>query len=70
MMGSSVLGLREKFLMAYANLPLPARKEIVVVIEDGGVKKPITWNVAYLEASQDTSLGNIILEKLNNLGLI
>lgn len=56
--------------MAYANLPLPARKEIIVVIEDSGVKKPITWNVAYLEVSQNTSLGNSILEKLNNLGLI
>lgn len=70
MMDSNALGLREKFLMAYANLPLPARKEIVVVIEDGGAKKPITWNVAYLEVSQNTPLGNSILGKLNNLELI
>lgn len=70
MMGSSTLGLRERFLMAYANLPLSARKEIVVVIEDGGIKKPITWDVVYLEVSQNTLFGGRVLEKLNSLGLI
>lgn len=57
---------REKFLKAFANLPLGARKEIILVLEEG----PITWEVAYLEVKNNTAKGKIILEKLNALKLI
>ena len=58
--------LREKFLRAYANIPLNARKEIILVLEEG----PITWEVAYFEVKNQTEKGGKILEKLNELNLI
>jgi hypothetical protein len=63
-------GLREKFLSNYANLPLAVRKEIVLVLEENGVKQPITWEVAYLEISNRSATGEKILEKLEELKLI
>jgi len=57
---------REKFLRAYTNLPLEARKETILVLEEG----PITWNVAFLEVKNDTKKSEIILQKLENLELI
>lgn len=58
--------LREKFLRAYSNIPLNARKEIILVLEEG----PITWEVAYFEVKNQTEKGKKILEKLNELNLI
>ncbi len=58
--------LREKFLRAYSNIPLNARKEIILVLEEG----PITWEVAYLEVKNQTEKGKKILEKLSELNLI
>jgi len=57
---------RERFLRVYANLPLNARKEIILVLEEG----PITWEVAYLEVKNNTPQGEIILAKLDELKLI
>lgn len=57
---------REKFLHLYANLPLPLREEIILVIHN----KPISWNVAYLEVNENTALSKEILEKLENLQII
>lgn len=57
---------KEKFFKVYANLPLNLRGEIVLVIDD----EPLTWNVAYLEISEGTPLGERILEKLEALELI
>ncbi len=57
---------KEEFLKIYANLPIPLREEIIVIIDD----KTISWNVAYLEVSQDTPLGKTILEKLTKLEII
>ena len=62
--------LREKFLKAYANLPLQARKEIVAVFEESGVKQPLTWEVIYLEVLQKTERSGKILKKLGELSLI
>jgi len=68
--------LRERFLKVYANLPLPMRDEIILMLDGrlkaGGVdiKSPITWNVAYLEVQQNTELSEKILEELGGLGLI
>jgi len=58
---------QERFLKIYANLPLNLREEIVCVADED---KPITWNVAYLEVSNHTPLGNDILEILNQLEII
>ena len=57
---------REKFLRNYANIPLSARKEIVLVLEEG----PITWEVAYFEVKNQTERGEKILDKLDELNLI
>jgi len=57
---------KEKFLKIYANLPIPLREEIIVLIDD----KIISWNVAFLEISQDTPVGKNILEKLAKLEII
>ena len=61
---------REKFLRAYANLPLGVRKEIILVIEEDGIKQPITWDVAYLEVKNNAPRSEKILEKLEGLKLI
>ena len=58
---------KERFLKIYANLPVNLRSEIIAVLPDVG---PITWNVAYLEISNDTKLGKKILEKLSNFKII
>ena len=58
---------RERFLRAYANLPLNSRREIVVVLEEEG---PVTWEAAYLEVKNDTPKSKEILEKLEKLNLI
>ncbi len=58
---------KEKFLKIYADLPLGLRDEIILVLQDKG---PITWNVAFLEVEQDTTVSKEILEKLNELEII
>ena len=57
---------REKFLKIYANLPLSARREIILVLEE----QPLTWEVAYLEIKNDTEKSKSILQKLETLGII
>lgn len=57
---------REKFLRAYSNIPLNARKEIILVLEEG----PITWEVAYFEVKNQTEKSEKILKKLDELKLI
>lgn len=56
-----------RFIKTFSNLPINIRNEIVYVFPDKG---PITWNVAYLEISNDTSLGKEILNKLDSLEII
>ncbi|MBD3304081.1 hypothetical protein GF343_02970 [Candidatus Woesearchaeota archaeon] len=58
---------REKFLKVYANIPINLRKDIILVLEEKG---PITWDVAYVEIKNNTTLGKTILKKLEALGLI
>lgn len=57
---------KEKFLKVYANLPLNIRKEIILVIDD----EPVTWNVAYLEVSNNTKKSIKILKRLEELKII
>lgn len=59
-------GLREDFLKIYANIPLNLRKEIVLVID----KEPITWNVAYVEVSNNTEKSKKVLKELKELKII
>jgi len=63
------MNARESFLKAYANLPLNARKEVILLLDLGAEKQPITWEVAYLEIRNDTLKSKKILEKLEELGL-
>ena len=58
---------KDKFFKVYANLPINLRDEIILVLPERG---PITWNVAYLEISNDTELGNKILQKLAELKIL
>lgn len=58
---------KEQFLKIYANLPLGVRKEIILVLDNYG---PITWDVAYIEVTNDTALSKIILTKLQELEII
>ena len=61
---------KARFLKVYANIPIKLREEIILVIEDDKIKKPISWNVAYVEIENDTKLGEKILSKLIKLELI
>ena len=61
-------GLREQFLKTYANIPLNLRDEIILLL--GDEKRPITWNVAYLEIRENTKASKEILEKLKKMNLI
>jgi len=58
---------RERFLRAYSNLPLNARREIIVVLGEEG---PVTWEAAYLEVKNDSEKAKEILGKLEKLNLI
>ncbi|MBI2462853.1 MAG: hypothetical protein HYV65_01305 [Candidatus Spechtbacteria bacterium] len=58
---------KDAFFRFYANLPLGVRREVVLDLPERG---PITWEVAYKEINFDSELGNIILQKLIDLGFI
>ncbi len=58
--------LKAKFRKAYANLPVPERSQVVIVVDD----KPFSWNVAYTEISSNTGLGNKIVKKMNKIGIL
>ncbi len=64
---------KSRFLEVYQNLPLAERRNTILVIEDEkntGNKKPISWDVAFLEINQETNIGDKILNKLIKLKLI
>jgi hypothetical protein len=65
-MGGENLGLRERFLKIYADIPLSLRKEIILILDD----EPISWNVSFIEVKNNTPKSNIILKKLNELKII
>jgi len=69
-MSGQEINLREKFLKAFANLPLNTREEIILVLEESGRKQPITWNVAYFEVKNNTARSEDILKRLERLGLV
>lgn len=55
-----------RFEQVYANLPLPARSEIVVVLDN----EPLTWNAARIEVEHNTEKGKQILKKLSDMKII
>ncbi|MBL4841135.1 MAG: hypothetical protein JKY47_09900 [Thalassospira sp.] len=59
---------KTSFFKAYSNLPINIRKEIVLDL--GEPTGPISWEVAYTEINADTTLGDQILSKLNDLGIV
>jgi len=58
--------LSVKFLKIYANLPLAAREEVIVVIDD----EPMTWNVLRIEVENNTPKGLKGLAILSQLKII
>jgi hypothetical protein len=57
---------KSRFLKVYANLPLGAREEIIVVVSG----EPLSWKSAKLEVEQETSKGKEILETLTKLKIL
>ncbi|MBU1000077.1 hypothetical protein KKE78_01605 [Patescibacteria group bacterium] len=57
---------KAQFYKTYANLPLGARNEIIVVI-DG---EPLTWHSAKVEIDSDTDKVVEILDKLKQVGIL
>ena len=62
----SNLDEKQTFLKAYSNVPINLRNDIIVVIEG----KPMTWNVAFIEVSNNSELGNRILSVLVEIGIL
>ena len=58
--------LSVKLLKIYANLPLAAREEVIVVIDD----EPMTWNVLRIEVENNTPKGLKGLAILSQLKII
>lgn len=58
---------QDKFFNVYANLPLGARDEIILVLPEKG---PITWKVAYFEIKNNSKTGEEILKKISELKFI
>ena len=64
---------KARFLRVYQNLPLNERRNTILVLEEKGKapdKKPVSWDIAYIEISEETKIGVIILNKLIKLNLI
>ena len=58
---------KEKFFKVYANLPVGLRNQVILVVPEIG---PLSWNSAYVEVSNNTKLGDTIVEKLVELKII
>ncbi len=61
---------KERFLKVYQNLPLNERKNTILILGEKKEKKPLSWDIAYLEISEETEIGEEILNKLIRLNLI
>jgi len=58
--------LSVKFLKIYANLPLAAREEVIVVVDN----EPMSWNVLRIEVENNTPKGLKGLAILSKLQII
>lgn len=61
-----LMSLKTRFFRTFANLPIPVRNEVAVVV-DG---QPISWNVLKLEVESETKVGMLGLEILDRLGFL
>ncbi|MCK5211635.1 hypothetical protein KAJ89_02945 [Candidatus Parcubacteria bacterium] len=61
---------KSRFIKIYSNLPIRLRDEIVLVVNYQDKKQPITWNVAYVEISNNTELGKTIYNELIKMEII
>jgi len=61
-----LMSLKARFFRTFANLPLPVRNDVAVVV-DG---QPISWNVLKIEVEGNTKTGELGLEILNKLGFL
>lgn len=59
---------KQRFLQVYSTLPLGVRREIVAVLDDP--IGPVSWEVAFIEIENETSLGLAILERLTRMEII
>ncbi len=57
---------RAKFMGIFANVPDSLRGDILVVVD----KKPYTWNTAFLEVKDNTSLGKKIIKTLEEISIL
>ena len=57
---------RAKFLRIFANIPEDLRNDIIALADD----KTYTWNTAYFEIKDDTSLGKKLLKALEENKII
>ena len=68
--------LRERFLKAYANIPISLRDQLILLLDQKfkalgkEVKVPLTWHVAFLEVKENSDLSQKILQELATLDLI
>ena len=58
--------LHTKFLKTFSRVPIELRNEIVAILDN----ETITWSVANIEVKGKSKKGYIILELMDNLGLI
>ena len=58
---------KERFFRVYANLPIGLRDQVVIALPEIG---PMSWNAAYVEVSNNTKIGDTIVEKLIELKII
>jgi hypothetical protein len=57
---------KAKFIRVYANIPARVRKDILVVVD----KEPYTWETAYFEIKEDSTLGKKILKTMQEIEII
>ena len=58
--------LREKFLKAYANIPLSMRNDIILVYKNS----PLSWYAVFIEVVSESKVSDEILKELETLNLI
>ena len=58
--------LKERFLSAYASVPLPLRKEIIAIIGE----EPYSWEAAYFEIKKNSDTAEKVLNMLSAIGVI
>lgn len=58
---------RAKFIKIFAKLPDKIKMEDIAVVID---ERPYTWDAAYFEVKNNTDLGEKILKKIKELGIL